>query len=181
MSSPVLLVRNWLSSLLGNSGGLVFQMVVSTSFWVWYVKLLPGMWIREGFSICVEENSINVSNKKYAKVLTVCHRKYFSPETSDELLKMEDMLLTKPILLFFPSFLPRCKFCMYILNSLLRVFVVYILTSIAELAILLFSWDRNLGNFLDDILLNYSVRGYHEESLQKGLFTETDLASLSSK
>lgn len=95
------------------------------------------MWIREGFSICVEENSINVSNEKYAKVLTVCRRKYFSPETSNEL-KMEDMLLTKPVLFFFPSFLPRCKFCMYILNSLLRVFVVYILTSIAELAILFF-------------------------------------------
>ena len=57
---------------------------------------------------------INVSNKKHAKVLTVCHSKYFSPETSNELLRIEDMILTKTILFFYPYFLPGCKFCLYV-------------------------------------------------------------------
>lgn len=84
----------------------------------------------------------------------------------------------------FSSFLPSFLTVNFVrvLNSLVRVFVAYILTSIAGLVIL-FSYDRNFGGFLDDILLNYSIHKY-EESLQKGLFTETDLAftvSLNSK
>lgn len=90
----------------------------------------PGCgWLWEGFLPCVAENSINVSNKKHAKVLTVC--KYFSPETSNELLRIEDLILTKTTLFFYPSFLDVNFVCM--LNSLLRVFVVYILTSMADL------------------------------------------------
>lgn len=78
----------------------------------------PGCgWLWEGFLPCVAENSINVSNKKHAKVLTVCHSKYFSPETSNQLLRIEDMILTKTTLFFYPSFLPRCKFCLYVKQS----------------------------------------------------------------
>ena len=91
----------------------------------------PGCgWLWEGFLPCVAENSINVSNKKHGKVLRVC--KYFSPETSNELLRIEDMILTKTTLFFYPSFLPRCKFCLYVKQSS-EVFVVYILTSMADL------------------------------------------------
>lgn len=72
------------------------------------------MWLWKGFLFCVEKNNINVS-KKSAKGLTVCHNRDFSPKTPSELM-IEDMLLTKnnPFLL---SFLPSCKFCMYIKQS----------------------------------------------------------------
>lgn len=75
------------------------------------------MWLWEGFLPCVPENSINVSNKKHAKVLTVCHSNYFLPETSNEVLRIKDMILTKTILFFYPYFLPRCKFCLYVKQS----------------------------------------------------------------
>ena len=55
------------------------------------------MWLWEGFLPCVPENSINVSNKKHAKVLTVCHSNYFLPETSNEVLRIKDMILTRII------------------------------------------------------------------------------------
>lgn len=140
------------------------------------------MWEQEGFLLCVEEESINVSNKKHAQVLTVCQNKYFSPETPNEHLRTEDTLLTKTILSFFPSFLDINFVCMF--NSLVGVFVVYILTSMAKLPILFFTLGWKLFNFLDNRLLNYSIHGSQEESLQKGLFTETNLAfvvSMSSK
>lgn len=58
-----------------------------------------------------------LTKKKHAKVLTVCHNKDFSPETSNELIRIENMLLTRTLLFFFPSFLLKCKFYIYLKQS----------------------------------------------------------------
>lgn len=78
------------------------------SFWVWYARRVPGMWPWKGFSLSVDENSINASNKKHGKVLTIFHNKDFSPESSNELIASEDIVLTKTLFLSScsPTFLP---------------------------------------------------------------------------
>ena len=154
----------------------------------------------ERFSLCVEENSIDVSNEKQAKVLIVCRNKDFSPKTVNGLVRIftgaiifflfpflnflfinwflerekhqfvilliyafigwclhvpwlgiepttlvywEDALTNwatwagPSFSFFFPSFLHVNFVC--ILNSLVRVFVAYILTSTTEVA-RLFAW-----------------------------------------
>lgn len=157
--------------MLGNSG---MRPCISNgcfkSFWVWYARRVPGMWPWKGFSLSVDENSINASNKKHGKVLTIFHNKDFSPESSNELIAIEDIVLTKTFFLSScsPTFLPSLfSFPLSVLDwdflcvvkNLVRVFFALL----DHLHYFRSRWT--LRSFLGYIVvLYYSIDECHEES-----------------
>lgn len=59
---------------------------------------------------------------KHGKVLMVYRNEEFSPDTSKELARIEDMLIIKTVLSFLPpSFVPRCKLRIFIKQSYVRI------------------------------------------------------------
>lgn len=63
---------------------------------------------------------------KHANVLMVYPNEEFSPDTCNELTRIEDMLIFRTVLSFLPPFfLPRCKICIYITQSYVCICCLY--------------------------------------------------------